>query len=351
VLCDGVDFEASAPYHRLVGELFALPALLRRAHGLPVSDAYVARVGSTARFTLAYTGPDGLAPLWGDNDDGRALPLGGQDVNDHRSLPVLAAALAGEAAPGNAEGAWLVGPAHVAEAAPTQTSAAFPDGGVYVLRSGADHVFVDCGPVGLAGRGGHGHNDCLSFEATLAGRKLFTDSGSYVYTASPVERNRFRGTAAHNTPQVDGEEQNRIPESLWQLADDARPHALLTEDFRFRGAHSGYDRLGVRPIRTIALDPELHLLVVHDEFETVGTHRFDVPFHLAPGVDGFEIRFRGAWERSIEDTWVSPSYGVRVRTRKLVFSRSGEAAPLTVVAAPGNVPEDVVWSAAERLLA
>jgi len=92
---DGVDFEASSAYHRLVGELFALPALLRRAHGLDVPPDYVERLRAMARFTEAYTGPDGLAPLWGDADDGRALPLGGQNVNDHGSLAVLAAALAG----------------------------------------------------------------------------------------------------------------------------------------------------------------------------------------------------------------------------------------------------------------
>src|SRR5207237_10247168 len=99
-------------------------------------------------------------------------------------------------------------------------SQAFPDGGVVVLRSERDHVFVDCGTVGLAGRGGHGHNDCLSFEAVLDGVPLVTDCGSYVYTASPEWRNRFRSTAFHNTPRIDGAEQNRIPvDSLWMLRD------------------------------------------------------------------------------------------------------------------------------------
>ena len=64
------------------------------------------------------------------------------------------------------------------------------------MAGGGDHVFIDAGPVGMKGRGGHGHNDCLSFEAVLDGVPLIVDSGAYVYTASVEWRNRFRSTAA-----------------------------------------------------------------------------------------------------------------------------------------------------------
>jgi hypothetical protein len=361
---DGVDFEASCAYHRLVGELFALPALLQRAHGLPVAAAYIERLEAMARFTEAYTEPDGLAPLWGDADDGRALPLGGQDVNDHGSLPVLVAHLAGRSAPGNAEAGWLVGPASVADVEPRSESAAFRAGGVFVLRGEGDHVFFDCGPIGLAGRGGHGHNDCLAFEATLDGTKLLTDCGSYVYTASPEWRNRFRATAAHNTPQVDGAEQNRIPESLWLLEDDAQPQALLVEELRVRGAHTGYLRLAdpVRPVRTIALEPNLHALLVHDALEARAPHDVEIPFHLAAGIETselgpgvvslgrFVLRWRSPepWQCSVEPGWVSPSYGVKRPISRVVCRRSGVVAPLTVVVAPLDVPEDELWAWAAR---
>ena len=364
---DGVDFEASAAYHRLVGELFALPALLRRAHGLDVPDAYAERLRAVGRFTEAYAGPDGLAPLWGDADDGRALPLGGQDVNDHGSLPALVAAVGGETARGNAEAAWLLGPDAVEDAAPPPGSAAFREGGVVVLRSGEDHVFVDCGPVGLAGRGGHGHNDCLSLEATLAGTKVLTDCGCFVYTASPELRNRFRSTAAHNTPQVDGAELNRIPESLWLLEDDAQPQLLLAEDLRVRAAHTGYLRLPdpVRPVRTIALEPLLHALVVHDELDARGPHDVEIPFHLAEGVGAggpeaglvplgaFALRWRSPerWECTVEPAWIAPSYGVKRPIERIVFRRSGPVAPLTVVLARAGADADRLWAWASEATA
>lgn len=352
---DGVDFEASASYHRLVCELFLLPALYREQLGLLTPPDYRARLESMGRFTAAILHPDGDAPLWGDADDARALPLGGSRVNDHRYLPALLG-LGGDPS----EARWALG-AETAEPPPRRGSAMFPEGGVYVLASDVDHVVIDCGRVGLAGRGGHGHNDCLSFEATLNGLRVITDSGSYVYTASAEERNRFRATAAHNTPRVDGEEQNRIPHSLWQLEDDAQPEPLLTEPLRFRGSHTGYLRLAdpVRPIRTIALDPTLHALVVHDAFEASSAHDLEVPFHLAPGLEPIEaagdelrigpfaLRWRGDWDCTLERTWTSPSYGVRVETAKVVFRRSGIVAPLTVVLAPTDAPEEPLWAWAE----
>ncbi|MGH7418581.1 MAG: heparinase II/III domain-containing protein, partial [Candidatus Rokuibacteriota bacterium] len=255
VFADGVDFEASCAYHRLVLELFLLPALYRRALGLPVGDAYRERLIAMARFVAAYTRPDGGTPLWGDADDGRALPLGGQSANDHRYLvglvgasfdvPDLVAAYSGP----RTEVFWLLGPeaaARLPARASPPTSAAFVEGGVYVMRNATDHVFIDCGRVGLAGRGGHGHNDCLSFEAYLADRWLVADCGTYTYTADFAARNRFRATRAHNTPQVDGAEINRLvdPDNLWELRDDARPEPRRfeagSERDVFVGSHSGY---------------------------------------------------------------------------------------------------------------
>ena len=94
-----------------------------------------------------------------------------------------------------------------------------------MLRTDRAHVIVDCGEVGMHGRGGHGHNDITSLELWLDGMNLVTDCGAYLYTASREWRNRFRSTAFHNVVQVDGEELNRLisPDHLWQLRDDARP--------------------------------------------------------------------------------------------------------------------------------
>jgi uncharacterized heparinase superfamily protein len=373
---DGVDFEASVPYHRLVAELFLLPALYREALGLDVPREYRERVTAMARFTTAYCRSDGSVPLWGDGDDARALPLGGQGLNDHRYLtglvgaawdvPDLKQAFSGDPS----EVLWVLGPGAVeslprSDGPPDPLPArAFPDGGFFVMRNAVDHVFVDCGRIGLADRGGHGHNDCLSFEAVLDGVHLVTDCGAFVYTRSFAERNRFRSTASHNTPLVDGQEINRFrPELLWDLENDARPELRRFESGQesdvFCGAHAGYRRLAepVTPVRTIELDHGSHVLRVRDEFEGSGRHRLEIPLHLAPGVSArlqapglVELAAGGrsfrlvwqpteAWSLSIGESRVSPSYGVAVPCVRLVWTRDGALDPaLSVRIAPQETP-------------
>jgi uncharacterized heparinase superfamily protein len=214
------------------------------------------------------------------------------------------------------------------------------------MRDGETHVFIDCGPVGLAGRGGHGHNDALSFEACIEGVPLVTDCGSYVYTASFEARNRFRSTVSHNTPFVDSEEINRFAGSgnLWNLHDDARPICLewrtdALEDV-FIGSHHGYVRLGVEVRRTIRFDKATRSLEITDELSGEGPHDVSIPFHFFPGVAveqisaGWKLQSAGMafnlviesaqdWTGQTEPCLVSPSYGVSVPSQRLVFSSSG----------------------------
>jgi hypothetical protein len=341
--------------------LFFLAARYREACGQPVGDAYRERVVQMARFTMAYARPDGSTPLLGDADDARALPFGGQAIGDHRYLVGLVGAhwsvselIDGFRGP-RVEIFWTLG-ARAASMlrefsgqAPIG-SAGFPKGGIYVMRNDRDHVCIDCGPVGLAGRGGHGHNDCLSFEAVLDGVHLISDCGAYVYTASVEDRNTFRSTASHNTPQIDGEEINRFigPDQLWTLHNDAMPEVRQWAPGRdsdlFVGSHTGYERLGdaITPVRTIVLDRQQHALSVIDDCEGTGVHSVRIPLHLATGVTArlhgrdevilsaghreFLIQWSPAsdWTIEIGEARISKSYGVATPTVQLLWHRTGK---------------------------
>jgi hypothetical protein len=365
---DGVDFEQSTAYHRLVLEAFMTSYLLLEKHGEPIAIEVWTRLERMCEFVEAYTKPNGLAPLVGDADDGRVQMLGTQAIGDHRYLLSNAAVkfqrpdFKGRAGCFADESFWTWGPDGIerfremstAAIAGSPTSIGFPDGGFYILRSRDAHVFIDCGEVGMRGRGGHGHNDILSFELFLNGMNVVTDCGAYLYTASREWRNAFRSTAFHNGVQVDDEEVNRFisPDSLWQLQYDAHPvDAVLTRRPRvdwFSGSHDGYERLTypVAHTRECVLDREHPRVLVRDSLTGTGWRQLTWRFHLDPAIaperDGRTVRLsnglRTVWlipqqsaadmHFDITDGWVSPSYGVRVPTKVLVW-RTRATLPLT----------------------
>jgi hypothetical protein len=225
--------------------------------------------------------------------------------------------------------------------------------------------------VGLAGRGGHGHNDALSFEAVLDGCRLIVDRGVFAYTLDLDVRNEFRGTGSHNTPSIDNLEINGIPPNdPWSLRYEAVPRLnrweLSGDTDLFQGEHAGYGKLhpGVTPIRTIQLCHESHLLTVRDDFrgdQGIG-YSLKTCWYLDPAVsvksvdDGSVILEKTGrwftldwsseadWKLKIEETTVSPSYGLVVPSRRLVWRREGTLAPLSVRIRPSDLPVSDDWS-------
>jgi hypothetical protein len=307
---DGTAHEASTGYHRLVTELFVCGT--QAADALApgrIPDWYRERLERMLAFVRDYTRPDGLAPQIGDADDGRFLPLGdyGADPRDHRHL--------------------------FERFEPASASSAYPDGGYYVLRSSGLYVIVRCGDTGRHGRGGHGHNDQLAFELALNGQVLVIDPGTYVYTADPVERNRFRSTAFHSTLRIDGLEQNELrDDDLFLMADRTRAEMLASDATSFEGRHHGFP--GAIHTRLLELHgDELH---VRDTVESAVGHELEWTFPLAPGAeDRLEISAEGI-DFLREQGWYSPRYGVRVPTTFLRARRRSQ---------PGNDVTEIVVKA------
>jgi len=305
VRTDGVAHEASTAYHRLVTELFvcgtqAADALVPGS----IPDWYRERLDLMLSFVRDYTRPDGLAPQIGDADDGRFLPLGdyGADPRDHRHLFAQAGRPLEQAA----------------------GSAAYPEGGFFVLRNGSLYAIVHCGDVGRHGRGGHGHNDQLSFELADAGGPLVVDPGTYLYTPDPVARNLFRSTGFHATLRVGGAEQNELPtDDLFTMTDRTRAEPLSWDATSFEGRHHGFP--GATHTRRIELaDNELR---IRDTVTSSEAQELEWTFPLAPGAeDRIEVT-ADSLEFHAEPGWYSPSYGVRqpatfLRARKR--SRPGD---------------------------
>src|SRR5690606_4806822 len=123
----------------------------------------------------------------------------------------------------------------------------------------------------------HGHADALSFTLSVDGRELFVDPGTYAYHTQARWRAYFRGTAAHNTVRVDGEDQSEPGGNfLWLRKARAGCSLWLSSAQKdtFEGWHDGYLRLPdpVKHRRLLELDKAARILVVEDTLEMSEAH-------------------------------------------------------------------------------
>jgi hypothetical protein len=170
---------------------------------------------------------------------------------------------------------------------------------------------------------------------SLGAEPLIIDPGSYLYTANPTERNRFRSTGFHSTVQLDGAEQNPMSaDALFAMSDLRRAEALRWEtsgsEATFIGRHHGYQRLAEPATHTRRFDVygDTKAVVITDTIKSIGEHEGQWTFTLAPcdvQIDdavalaefenGTKLRIASPQlELQIIDGWFSPSYGRRVAT-------------------------------------
>lgn len=368
---DGINFEKSTAYHRLVTELFLLAARALRRFSLPISAASHSRLHAACRFVACCLRPDGRLPIIGDTDDAQLFGFDPAPARDPSALLALAAIefeddeLAAAAGRLALTVPWLGGRSAVAvwscpAASSLQQGDYFPIGGVAVARSGGSYLLVDVGEVGLEGRGGHGHNDLLSFELCLGGRPIVIDPGCSTYTGDAELRTWFRSTAGHNGLTVDGEE---IAPLLgpFRIADDARPTDVQVTShgahWTIRAGHTGYLR---RPVpahhrRQYDFDAMRGALDVTDEVDAVGSHVAVRSLHFPPdasielskrgaAVETFGQRCHIAWDdrtqATVEYGWISYGYGHLANAPVLVLSTefAGEATLQLQFSAEGNAP-------------
>jgi Heparinase II/III N-terminus/Heparinase II/III-like protein len=220
VRSDGMHYEQSTYYHVYALDFFLHARILAAVNGVKVPPTFDETLVRMLEF-LALLGQAGAVSRLGDDDGGRVF-----DPRRNRSEHLLdplstGAVLFGrrdfKAAVGSLreETLWLLGKQAVAdferlpEAAPECRSGSFRESGIYVLASpfpSPHQLVLDAGPHG-GGSAGHGHADALSIHLSGGGREWLADPGTGVYVSPDSERDRFRGTFAHNTLQVDNKEQ------------------------------------------------------------------------------------------------------------------------------------------------
>lgn len=326
---EGVNREQAFEYHGFVAELGLVAAAEAEAAGTPLDRATWARLCQMVDVVAATLDRAGGAPRYGDGDDGRALVVTDPAADRWQSLLALGEAVFGAQPwwPATAPDlqSLLVGGlvqrvVHDGTR-PSERSSHFASAGLTILRSPAtddDELWCRCdgGPHGFLSIGAHGHADALSVELRHNGVELLCDPGTYRYQGSPAWRSYFRSTIAHNTVELDDEDQSVAGGPfLWTRQANGRTLSVSTtgDVQHWSAEHDGYSRLErpARHRRTVTLNTEAGSLVVEDVLQSDQPHGVRLAFHLGPAVhaqlDGHHAALR----------WPTPRGGERHGTMVL----------------------------------
>lgn len=177
VLPDGVHYERSMMYHKLILEGLLRVELAYRSAGKAAPAKVAFKVRQMLDAMASIERGMGKTPFFNDAADGVAKECGSlicacRDVYGYE---------------------------------PDDTKTAFLDSGFYKLYDGNAALVFFAGEPGPRYMLGHTHCDLLSFELSVGGIPAIVNSGTFAYQSEL--RSYFRSTAAHNTATVDGEEQ------------------------------------------------------------------------------------------------------------------------------------------------
>lgn len=305
---DGFNREQAIWYHHEVAELFFLCGRIGRAAGFDFSSAYWASLERMLEALALLIDPAGNVPALGDSDDAVYLELGlKREV--YRNLLGLGAlefkrADFWQRAGGLPDrGQWLAGSearqafAVSGEAGPPNTPlpVALPDAGYWILGSRLHEdeeirILADAGELGFLSIAAHGHADALAVLLSAAGRPILIDPGTYAYHTEAHWRRYFRGTSAHNTLEVDGQDQSlQAGNFMWLAHAPARLLQCRREGQTqiWEGEHSGYMRLSDPVVhrRRLIFDEAQLSLEVRDEIICQETHDVALHWHVDPNCD------------------------------------------------------------------
>lgn len=316
VTADGCHHELSAAYHLQVVVMLAEAVLSLASAGLASPPALLGALAATTAFAERMRLPDGSYPLWSDSSRDSVAPL---DVVVALARGALAAATgSGTASSGGAvlpyPYAQLLASAAAgkglkrldgAPSRPFRTLARAS--GYHVLRGDGLTAVFDGADTGARGLPGHGHADCLNVDVHTAAGPLIVESGTSTYDPGD-DRDRERGTAAHNTVEVEGLDQTEV----WGSFRTGRPARTFDRAAGESGgwswasaAHDGYVHRGVTHRRWVGVRGGT--VAVLDALELAAgapPATFRLRFHLAPGVEAREEEGAIALGLAGSETWL-----------------------------------------------
>ena len=259
ILPDGMHFELSPMYHKVVLEDLLRTAAFLEAYGHRACD-----------FAVRFRLQDMCDVLWSLERNVNRTPLfndSGDNVAKSRDA-LLACAC----------NHFGIVPIYKNK---------LPDAGYAILERetavGIVKVILDAGKPGPRYAMGHAHCDALSIEVFVGGKPWIVNGGTYTYQGE--SRLAYKRTLSHSAVRVDGEEQHECW-APFRIASYSEAH-LLACDGCSAGGVLTQRGTGVMVRRTVSLRDDY--IVVRDE--AIPACRLEVAFifaHDMPSIEGAE---------------------------------------------------------------
>lgn len=261
ILADGGHFELSTMYHALAVEDLLDLVNIYRNYSIEVPACILNVVTKSLGWLTAMLHPDGEIAFFNDAAMGVApsyIELANYAKQLSFDIPKI-----------------QDGTCHLSESG-------------YVRVQEKDMVAIlDVARIGPDYLPAHAHADTLTFELSLFGQRVVVNSGTSIYEVGD-ERHRQRGTSAHNTVEIDGENSSEVW-SGFRVARRARPKnvRVYNEDnvTIVEGCHDGYQRLPGKPVHCRRWIFKDRMLKILDKVEGKGIHNIVSYFHLHPDIN------------------------------------------------------------------
>jgi hypothetical protein len=249
---DGSYVQHSLSYHRVMIDDLLWAIQLGRINDQPLGDIVIDRFARATAWLGQMLDPDsGCVVNYGANDGANILPLACCDYLDYRPTIQAASILTDNnpclpTGPWDEKALWLFGSKSLeAPIVPIVRDSEFsaPDGGYYILRGPNSWTMTRC----CTYKDRPNQADMLHVDLWYKGVNVLRDAGSYMYYCPEPWKHYFHSTAAHNTIEIDGQDQmTKGPRFLWfhwTKSDVVRFESQGDRSGLLEASHHGYRRL------------------------------------------------------------------------------------------------------------
>ncbi len=281
ILDDGGHFELSPMYHALILEDILDVINVSRTYGKTVPNSWLYGVEKMMPWLQFMLHPDGKLAFFNDTAFGIAATF--EQLQDYSArlnlIPVKP----------------ISNGAHH-----------LPNTGYVRVQDNDTVAFLDIAAIGPDYLPGHAHADSLSFELSIHGQRVLVNSGTSVYDVCAL-RSEQRGTLAHNTLEIDGENSSEVWKSF-RVGRRARIQQVTTKEaegkLTIAATHTGYKRLSGKPRHRRHWSFGKNHLHILDQVLGKEEHNLVLALHFHPDIklqlqDQYTVCVRNAAEQRL----------------------------------------------------